>query len=90
VKEVERVKKILGNEEITYHVIGTPASDRKLTILHGVKNTYNFDIDELRDTWFRTSYILDKKQTIGDSALKRFNNYKKNMVSVLTAEKRRV
>lgn len=76
VKEVEKVKRILGNEEITYHVIGSPSSDRKLTILHGT-NTYNFDIDELRDTWFRTSYILDKKQTISDAALKRFDNYKK-------------
>jgi phosphoribosylformylglycinamidine synthase len=80
VKEVEMVKKILGNEEITYHVIGSPSSDRKLTILHGA-NIYNFNIDELRDTWFRTSYILDKKQTMGDSALKRFNNYKKNKLS---------
>ena len=80
VKEVEKVKKVLGNEEITFHVIGTPASDRKLTILHGA-NTYNFDIDKLRDIWFTTSYLLDKKQTISDAALKRFNNYKKNELS---------
>jgi len=80
VKEVERVKEILCNKEITFHIIGSPASERKLTILHET-NTYNFDIDKLRDTWFTTSYLLDKKQTIGDAALKRFNNYKKNELS---------
>jgi len=80
VKDVERVKVILGNMDITYHVIGFPVSERKLTILHET-NTYNFDIDKLRDTWFTTSYLLDKKQTGGDAALKRFNNYKKNELS---------
>jgi len=80
VKEVEKVKEILDNEEIAYHVIGTPSSDRELTILNGA-NTYNFDIDKLRDTWFTTSYLLDKKQTISDAAQKRFNNYKKNKLS---------
>jgi len=77
VKEVEKVKEILDNEEIAYHVIGTPSSGRELTILHGA-NIYNLDIDKLRDIWFTTSYLLDKKQTISDAALKRFNNYKNN------------
>lgn len=35
-----------------------------------------FHVPVLRDTWFRTSYLLDQRQTAGDLAQKRFNNFK--------------
>src|SRR5699024_11076655 len=34
-------------------------------------------ISELRDTWFETSYLLDKKQSGNQKAKERFENYKK-------------
>ena len=34
------------------------------------------EIDRLRDLWFRTSYLLDRKQSGKDLALERFKNYK--------------
>jgi phosphoribosylformylglycinamidine synthase len=39
-------------------------------------NSFNFDINSLRDTWFKTSYLLDRKQSGEKLALERFKNYK--------------
>ncbi|MHC8950289.1 phosphoribosylformylglycinamidine synthase [Sphingobacterium hungaricum] len=38
---------------------------------------FSFDVAETRDTWFKTSYLLDKKQTKNGQADIRFENYKK-------------
>ena len=38
--------------------------------------TFNFDVSELRDTWFKTSYLLDQKQSKNGMAKARFENYK--------------
>ena len=37
---------------------------------------YNLDIDQLRDTWFETSYLLDCKQSGEEKAKERCNNFK--------------
>jgi phosphoribosylformylglycinamidine synthase len=37
---------------------------------------YTFDISEYRDIWFKTSYLLDDKQTSNGLALERYKNYK--------------
>ena len=38
---------------------------------------YTFDIDQLRDVWYKTSYLLDRRQSMNGKALERFENYKK-------------
>ena len=35
-----------------------------------------FDIDSLRDTWYKTSYLLDRKQSFNGKARERYENYK--------------
>ena len=35
-----------------------------------------FDIDHLRDVWYKTSYLLDRKQSFNGKAKERFENYK--------------
>lgn len=37
---------------------------------------WNLDIVSLRDTWFKTSYLLDQKQSKNNKAKERFENYK--------------
>jgi len=37
----------------------------------------SLDIHKMRDTWFRTSYLLDTRQTSGSLAKNRFENYSK-------------
>ena len=61
----------LGVEAVN---IGNPTSGRTLDVKCG--QTLSLDIDALRDTWFKTSYLLDIKQSGKSHADDRFNNYK--------------
>ncbi|MEP2770879.1 MAG: phosphoribosylformylglycinamidine synthase [Fulvivirga sp.] len=62
--------------DLSYYEIGTVTKERTLKIKHG-EASYALAVDELRDTWFRTSYLLDKKQSGEEHAIARFENYKK-------------
>ena len=44
---------------------------------NGKTVSHTFDIDALRDTWYKTSYLLDRKQSFNGKAKERFENYKK-------------
>ncbi|MBN2632102.1 MAG: phosphoribosylformylglycinamidine synthase subunit PurQ, partial [Bacteroidales bacterium] len=74
VKEEAEVAEILLENGISYLSIGHPVNERKLFITN---QDYNgeFDIDDLRDTWFRSSYLLDRKQSGEELAKERFNHY---------------
>ena len=80
VKDLEEVKAYLEDNNIDYNVLGNIVKSDCITIRNG-RNKYVFNIDEYRDIWFRTSYLLDSKQTLGDLAKKRFDNYKKQKLS---------
>lgn len=56
--------------------IGVPSEGHELKLVFG-EDFYNFNINELRDTWFITSYYLDKKQSKNGMARERLVNYKK-------------
>jgi phosphoribosylformylglycinamidine synthase len=57
--------------------IGSVAGKREFTLKNGA-DAFNFDLNLLRDLWFNTSYLLDRKQSGEQKALERFENYKKN------------
>ncbi len=63
------------NGEIEIIEIGEITGNRKLNLKNG-SETFSFDIDALRDTWFRTSYLLDRRQCGEKLALERYSNYK--------------
>ncbi|MEJ7646712.1 MAG: phosphoribosylformylglycinamidine synthase [Chryseolinea sp.] len=64
---------------IVYHLLGHVSEERRLTIQY--KNELlKFKIDDLRDTWYKTSYLLDSKQRSPVHAEKRFHNYKKQIL----------
>src|SRR5690606_25613407 len=51
-----------------------------------VKNNtdaFTFDVPETRDTWFRTSFLLDSKQSKNGMAQERYNNYKNQPIQVV-------
>ena len=75
VKHHHLVEKILDDYGIGFAIIARPIEERKLVIQ---KDTFvqEFDIDELRDVWFESSYLLDKKQSGEKLATERFQNYK--------------
>jgi len=61
---------------ITCHEIGKVTGDGILRVSHK-GNKYAFDIAQLRDSWYETSYLLDRNQTSHDLADARYQNYKK-------------
>ncbi|MFC4210977.1 phosphoribosylformylglycinamidine synthase [Pedobacter lithocola] len=69
------VEEILSKNHVSYHKIGEVITSSRLEIKN-VDNKYEFDINQLRDTWFKTSYLLDKKQSGAVKAKERFDNYK--------------
>lgn len=69
------ITSILKENNISYFEIGKAIQSNSISIKNNAK-TYNFDIPELRDCWFETSYLLDDKQCANNKAKERFDNYK--------------
>ena len=67
---------ILKKNDIRYQVIGKPIAERQLKLQH-LGEIYSFDINALRDVWYKSSYQLDRMQSGEKHALRRFKNYKK-------------
>jgi phosphoribosylformylglycinamidine synthase len=79
VKDVKKVIALLENNELGYQIIGSPVEERFLTITKGGQSL-SFDINEMRDVWYKTSYLLDRKQCGDKLAKERFENYKKQIL----------
>ncbi|MDO9154422.1 MAG: phosphoribosylformylglycinamidine synthase [Paludibacter sp.] len=75
VKDRKAVEKILNDNGVGFARIATPIAERRLEI-NRKKDAYSFSINELRDLWFNSSYLLDRKQSGEVCAQSRFNNYK--------------
>jgi len=71
----ENIASILKEKNIQYFEIGKAIQSNSVLIKNNTK-TYNFNIPELRDIWFETSYLLDDKQCANNKAKERFDNYK--------------
>jgi len=70
------VENELKAANVEFDKIGSPTSEGTLKIKNnGIEIGLN--IASLRDTWFKTSYLLDNKQTANGLAKDRFDNYKK-------------
>lgn len=76
VKDAEAVNKLKA-EGVNAIVLAKVNNIRKFTLAHEGK-TISLNIDDLRDTWFKTSYLLDRKQSGPVLAKERFDNYKKH------------
>ncbi|CAM4232316.1 phosphoribosylformylglycinamidine synthase [Zobellia nedashkovskayae] len=71
----ESVEQKLADLNIDFKKIGNVVSGTVLKIRNGGMEM-GLNIDSLRDTWFKTSYLLDNKQTAKNLAKDRFDNYK--------------
>ncbi|MGM0621028.1 MAG: phosphoribosylformylglycinamidine synthase, partial [Bacteroidota bacterium] len=72
----EKVKEQLIENGVGFILLGNSVPYRKVRVSHSGNET-DFDIDSLRDLWFKTSYLLDRNQSGKELALERFKNYKK-------------
>jgi phosphoribosylformylglycinamidine synthase len=72
----EEFRTFMDEHGIGFAKIGysTP-DDRNITVKYGDFG-HKFDIDALRDTWYKTSYLLDRKQSMNGRAAERYANYK--------------
>lgn len=71
---------LLRKEKIAFQLIGKINKTRLLTITSS-GSPISLNIDELRDVWYETSYLLDRKQRSAEHAKQRYNNYKKQELS---------
>ncbi|WP_066225122.1 phosphoribosylformylglycinamidine synthase [Formosa haliotis] len=55
--------------------IGTANTSGTVSIKNN-EDAFTFNVAELRDVWYKTSYLLDQKQTANNLAEARYNNYK--------------
>ena len=69
-KDDTTFEKALNSNSIEFFKLGTVQN--KSTLDFGI---WNFDIGIYRDIWFKTSFLLDQKQTKNNKAKERFDNY---------------
>jgi phosphoribosylformylglycinamidine synthase len=81
VKDECEVAEILIESGISYYSVGHPVNERTLFITNNDEKI-TFDIDHLRDKWFHTSYLLDRRQCGPELALERFSTYKRNELKI--------
>ena len=77
VNDLPAAEKILTGARARFSHIGQPAGNRSFRIKNHTGD-YSFNIDKLRDLWFRSSYLLDRKQSGEVKSLERYFNYKRN------------
>ena len=86
----QEFKDFMEEQGVGFAKIGYPVEEgREITVVwpegRGGASAYktgeinreiSFDIDELRDVWYKTSYLLDRKQSFNGKAKERYENYK--------------
>ncbi len=65
----------LSEANISFHKIGHVTDTDTLGIING-KEVFTMSVSRLRDVWYKTSHLLDQKQTANNLADARFENYK--------------
>lgn len=76
----DSIESIFLNNQIQLHKVGKVVKGPKVSIKNHQEN-FEFNIAQLRDVWFKTSYLLDKKQAKNGMADERFANYKSQPLS---------
>ncbi|MCF2498243.1 phosphoribosylformylglycinamidine synthase [Dyadobacter chenhuakuii] len=75
----ESAESLLEAQGVDFHKIGAVNMASTLTVKDAA-GKWDFDIESLRDVWFKTSYLLDKKQTKPELAKERFDHYKNHLL----------
>ena len=77
-------KDFMEEQGVGFAKIGYPVPDSRDIVVvwpnqstpSNQTNQITFSIDALRDIWYKTSYLLDRKQSFNGKAKERFENYK--------------
>jgi phosphoribosylformylglycinamidine synthase len=74
VADESATEEFLIEKGIRFISLGHPVKERKLYVTNG-KSHFTFDIDYYRSLWYRSSYLLDRKQSGPDLARERYENH---------------
>ncbi|SFB26314.1 phosphoribosylformylglycinamidine synthase [Flavobacterium swingsii] len=69
------IENVFAQNNIEIFNIGKVVEGNRISITN-FNDNFNFNITELRDTWYKTSFLLDSKQSKNGTALARYTNYK--------------
>ena len=75
-KHKEELAEVLEEYGVGYAKIGYSTPKERKLVIKKDDFVEEFDIDELRDVWYKTSYLLDRKQSMNGMAAERYKNYK--------------
>lgn len=75
VKEKSFFEKQMRAAGIGFARIARPTDERHLIVTKD-DTTYHFGIDYMRDVWYKSSYLLDMRQSGNECAGNRYENYK--------------
>lgn len=80
VENLDSITGVFNSKSVVYRALGEVTGQRSVSISKN-DGSYQFDIDQLRDVWYKTSYLLDRKQSGEELATKRFDQYKNQPLS---------
>ncbi|MCR5819515.1 MAG: phosphoribosylformylglycinamidine synthase [Bacteroidaceae bacterium] len=75
-KDRKEFQALMDSAGVGYVRIGKPTDERVIQVTKEDAE-YLFGIDYLRDMWYSSSYLLDRRQSMNGCAKTRFENYKK-------------
>ena len=78
----DELRAFLDDAGVGFAKIGYPVPNSREIQLVNYGYEHTFDIDALRDVWYKTSYLLDEKQSFNGMARKRYLNYKKQPIEM--------
>lgn len=81
-KNKEEFAKFMEDEGIGYAKIGYPTPKERTIVIKKGDFEHTFDIDALREVWYNTSYLLDRKQSFNGCAEQRHENYKNQPLEI--------
>ena len=74
-KNKKAFTELLNKAGVSFIQLGETTDERLVQVeLDGAE--YQFGIDHLRDVWYSSSYLLDRRQSMNGKAKERFENYK--------------
>ncbi len=78
----QELRAYLEENGIGYAEIGHPTPEQRTLVIKKDNDEHTFDIDALRHTWYKTSYLLDRKQSFNGMAKERYLHYKEQPIEM--------
>ena len=78
----DEFKEFMEEQGVGFAKIGYSVPESRSIVVKADEKELTFDIDALRDIWYKTSYLLDRKQSFNGKAAERFANYKQQPIEM--------